>query len=38
MMITVKRSIIASALILSSVTVNAGIVTNDTELLGGADH
>jgi hypothetical protein len=38
MMMNVKRSIIASALVLVSVNVSAGIVTNDTELLGGADH
>jgi hypothetical protein len=37
-MMSMKRSMIASALILASVNVNAGIVTNDTELLGGADH
>jgi hypothetical protein len=37
-MINVKRSMIASALMLASVNASAGIVTNDTDLLGGADH
>jgi hypothetical protein len=37
-MMNLKRSMTASALMLASLGANAGIVTNDTDLLGGADH